>query len=285
MSEQKKGLFIGLAVVDFAYNIFTLPEEDTKLKCNDFYMAFGGPALKAAVIYTANGGKATLVSNIGSSPMGKLIKEYCKEKNIEVIDIAIDDNLPSISTIGIIKEKSTRTILSGQKNVPENAVLPSLEEIKGHTFCLYDCNFESLTPKIINLLEKANIELIIDAGSWKQNVECALDYAHIVISSSRFISPEGEDILALQDKHNISMVAKTNNDKPVFWCAKAKDFMGRGKTWVEPLADVNTLGAGDVLHGAFCFYYYHEKKAFTEALTAAIKYTNKFLKTPEKERI
>ncbi|HHX49038.1 MAG TPA: hypothetical protein GX709_01400 [Clostridiales bacterium] len=282
---KKKGLFIGLAVVDIVYNLTNLPPEDTKIRCDDYYMSFGGPPLKAAAIYAQNGGDATLVSSIGNSKLGKLIKEYCKEKNIKVIDIAKDDKLPSVSAIGIVKENSTRTILSGQKEIPIDIDSLSVEDIKDYDFCLYDCNFPSLTPKIIDLLKKANVELILDAGSWKDNVSYALDYANIVISSSKFISPEGEDILALQDKHNISMVAKTNNDKPIFWCAKSKDFMGRGKLWVEPLENINTLGAGDVFHGAFCFYHYHKGKSFTEALALAIKYTNKFLQTPEEERI
>lgn len=282
---KKRGIFIGLAVVDFVYNLDKLPEEDTKLKCEDYYMSFGGPALKAALVYASLGGKATLISYIGDSDFGMLLKNHCKKKNIDIIDLANDKDLPGMSVIGIVKEKATRTILSGQRSTKGGLALPEPYDLEGYDFCLYDCNFPDKTIEIINLLKEANIELILDAGSWKENIDYALNYAKIVISSSVFASPEGKDILELQDEYNLKMVAKTNNEKPIFWCAKVEHSMGRGKIFVEPIKNISTLGAGDVFHGSFCFYFYQLGEAFSEALVSAIKYTNKFLKTPERERI
>lgn len=48
---------------------------------------------------------------------------------------------------------------------------------------------------------------------------------------------------------------------------------------VAPLHGVNTLGAGDMFHGAFCYYYYNKKQQFSQALKSSRDEVYRLLKS------
>lgn len=269
----KNGLFVGLGGIDMVYYVPNLPPVNAKIKTSAYEVAVGGPALNAAIICAKMGGSATLLTGVGNSPLSSIIKDECEKWDIKLVDIMPDKEKPNVSFVAVDTTRSYRTIVSGQsesmalKNVPPDF----FDEFD---YCLYDCNLPSYTPKLIRSLSAHNIPLVLDCGSWKDNILYALKYADIAISSENFSSPEGEDIFSLGEKSQMKCVAKTRGGNPIM----LMDESGAGNINVEKLENVNTLGAGDILHGAFCHFYFDLEEDFRTALTHASEYSTSYLK-------
>ena len=88
--------------------------------------------------------------------------------------------------------------------------------------------------------------MLVDGGSWKPGLEALLAHADVIVASADFHSPAGDrldDLLSL----GAVWVARSAGAGPVEW--RAADGSSGA---VEPrrVDVVDTLGAGDVLHGA-----------------------------------
>lgn len=90
----------------------------------------------------------------------------------------------------------------------------------------------------------------------------------------KFVSPEGEDIFALKKRYNIKEVAKTRGEKSVLFETEN----GVGEIAVKSRKNVSTVGAGDVSHGAFCYFKFSKNESFKEALTHATEIATNYVK-------
>ena len=263
------GIFIGLAGIDIVhYQNQKLPKEDSKSKTDDFEVYVGGPAANAAITFAQLGGDATLLSCIGNSEIGKALKGMLTRYGVTIIDAISEESMtPNISSIIVNKLNGHRTIISGQKIYNDKAYKVNQNLLSSFDFVLYDCNapqlFESNSENI------SNMNLILDAGSYKTHVPLALNLATEVISSNKFKENQ-LNIIDLKEKYNINFVAKTNGAEPIIYKINEveKGIININKS--DKVID--TLGAGDALHGAYCYYRYQEKLSYLDALTKASEY-------------
>lgn len=251
---NKKAAFIGLTGIDYVYYLDAFPDENSKCKSNDYSKYTGGPAANAAIAYAALGGDATLITAYGNSAESRTITEELESYGVKVVNAAADDALPGISTICITGE-GRRTIISGQSNYDKIDI--SGVELDGYDFVMFDCNQQDVS---LYLLEKTTCDIVLDAGSYKANVERYLEKANIVISSEQFKDGAGRDIFDMPYP-NIAKRAVTRGEKPI----RTMD----GEIVVESVDCVDSLAAGDIFHGAFCYAYYEMEYEFDDALRYA----------------
>lgn len=268
VSQIHRGAFVGLCGLDAVYyGMDGLPEENTKKKISDFNIAIGGPAANAAITYAKLGAEAYLITRIGDSPEGILIKSKLKELNVKIVDLDAGDKELSCNTSFIYVNQSTgtRTIFSGQ-NPPSNSCVADFEDvIKKVDFVLYDGNLPQAENKMISHLECYEKDLVLDAGSFKQGFPECFYRATSVISSETFMDPQGNDVFALQEKYGFSYAAKTRGDQSILY----NDGHTDGEINLSEVKVVDSLGAGDVIHGAFCYFFYVKKMEFKDALEMA----------------
>ena len=263
------GLFVGLAGIDLVYQVDELPKEDNKTKTNKYEIRFGGPAFLAAKTYVSLGGKATLVSCVGHSVLAELIHQECSQLGIILRDLTPHASMPNISSVFLNPRNGTRTICSGQ-NPSRLLRLPTLGDFG---FCLYDGNMPTVNKSLLSALEEECVPLILDCGSWKPGMEEILEFATTAISSETFRSPDGKDIFALGQEYGLFEMAMTRGKKHII-------FMETGERKEIPVVAVehaDTLGAGDVFHGAFCFYRYNESLGLEDSLKKAAKVAHDFV--------
>lgn len=269
----KNGLFVGLGGIDMVYFIDHMPPENDKIKTTKYRIMVGGPALNAAIACAKLGGSATLITGIGNSPLSSVIKDECEKWGIKLVDIMPDKEMPNVSFVAIDLVNSYRTIVSGQKESTTIKKLPS-DFFEGYDYCLYDCNLLSYTKTLVRHLSAHNIPLILDCGSWKDNILYALNYADIAISSEKFVSPEHKDIFMLKEETQMRYVAKTRGGETIQY-----DYDNiKGEVEVTRLENVNTLGAGDVFHGAFCHFFFDCLETFELALKHASEFASNYIK-------
>ena len=249
-----KGCFVGLTTLDYVFYIDSQPQDNAKVKTNDFRRFAGGPAANAAITYSLLGGDATLVTCLGNSAESDYLKRILNGYGVTVLNCSEDDTIPNIAAIAV-DQCGKRRIFSGQ-NQYQRINVPELEK---PDFCLFDLNQQELS---LGILKKCDCEIVVDAGSWKGETAAFLKKATIVIASENFRDPSGHDIFSIKDCVNAKK-AITRGEKPIL--------LTDGEIPVEPVACADTLAAGDIFHGAFCFAYYHKHSDFKAALTFASK--------------
>lgn len=126
------GVFVGLATLDLIQHVSPVPAADAKATASWQQLCGGGPALNAAVTFAALGGRATLVTRLGRSPVADLVRADLAAHAVTVVDMAdradaaadvdaapdgatetaADDYALAVSAIAVDPERGTRQIVS-----------------------------------------------------------------------------------------------------------------------------------------------------------------------------
>ena len=125
----------------------------------------------------------------------------------------------------------------------------------------------------VRLAEKAKklgIPVVFDGGSWKPWLSGLLPYIDYAICSADFMPPDcqnREDVFQYLSLHGILNSAITRGEKSII----IKEKNNISELSVDPVIGVvDTLGAGDAFHGAFCFFLLKHLN-FSSALKEASK--------------
>lgn len=256
-SESKKvpqGYFIGLTTLDYVFYIDSQPGNNEKAKTGHFKRFVGGPAANAAITYSLLGGDAVLVTCLGNTVESGIVEGILNGYGVTVLNCTDDDTMPNIAAI-TVDPSGDRRILSGQ-NQYQDISIPVLEK---PDFCLFDLNQQELS---LGILKDCDCEIVVDAGSWKGETAEFLKRADVVIASENFSDPSGNNIFSIKECVNAKK-AVTRGEKPIL--------LVNGEIPVEAVECVDTLAAGDIFHGAFCYAYYHKHCGFEDALRYASK--------------
>ena len=250
--KNPQGCFVGLTTLDYVFYVDSQPEYNSKVKTNCYKRFVGGPAANAAITYALLGGIATLVTCLGNTVESDFIKETLKGFGVAVLNCTEGEALPNIAAIAV-DQLGNRKIFSGQN---QYAAI-NIPIIDNSDFCLFDLNQQELS---LGILKNCDCEIVVDAGSWKGETAEFLKKANVVIASENFRDPSGHDIFAIKECKNAKK-AITRGEKSIL--------LTDGEIPVEPVACVDSLAAGDIFHGAFCFAYYHKQYDFKSAISYA----------------
>ena len=200
------------------------------------------------------GGNATLVTCLGNTVESDYIIKILNKYGVTVLNCSNDDAMPNIAAIAVDKY-GNRRIFSGQNRY----TIRNVPKLDNPDFCLFDLNQQELS---LDILKNCDCEIVVDAGSWKGETAEFLKKASVVIASENFRDPSGHDIFAIKECVNAKK-AVTRGEKSIL--------LAESEIPVESVACTDSLAAGDIFHGAFCFAYYHKHRGFKEALAFASK--------------
>jgi sugar/nucleoside kinase (ribokinase family) len=264
------GLFIGLSTLDLIYLTKNPPERNQKIVALDQTIAAGGPATNAAVTFSYLGNCANLLSAIGTHPMSQIIRSDLENYAIKSLDLAPNRfELPSVSSIIVTQATGERAIISVNATkfqaTPEQIPLDILQEI---AIVLIDGHQMQVSYAIAQQSKAKKIPIVIDGGSWKEGFESILPYVDYAICSDNFYPPNcqnRQEVFTYLQESGIPHIAITQGDKPIQYLSRGE----KGKIEIPVVKAVDTLGAGDIFHGAFCHYILQNN--FVKALTLAAK--------------
>jgi len=252
-----KGLFIGRSTMDLSYLIEKYPEENEKIFAKRSLLQPGGQAQNAAITFSLLGGESVLISSFGNSSLAKFDKELINNNySIEIIDIAQrkDYDFP-VSSVFVNTSDASRTIVNSAK---ANDIIPvNLSNKIFNDIDLILIDGFNLSEPIIDLIDrhkKLGVKVIMDAGSWKGGMDEYLEKIDIIICSNRFRYPDKnkkETIEYLRSK-GIKTIAFSNEENPLELYEHNKEIISFEVPKIEA---IDTLGAGDVLHGSFCYHF------------------------------
>ena len=263
----------GLATLDVVQVVDAVPGANQKVVAQDLTVTFGGPAANAAATAVALGVPTRLVTALGRSPIADLVREGLADAGVEVVDLLADrPGAPAVSTVLVTRATGERAVVS--VNATATGDLPVADRadelLAGATAVLVDGHHLSAA---VELAARADAPVLLDAGSWKPGLDGLLQHVDHAVLSADFrlpasLVPAGDpdpggapgsvaDLLALVAALGPTFVAQSSGAGPVHVLAPPSTTVhgavapqGVHPPVVPPDEVVDTLGAGDVLHGA-----------------------------------
>ena len=263
-----KGLFVGLVTLDFVYLASNAPQSNQKIVAIDYTVSAGGPATNAAATFSYLGNQANLLGVIGTHPTTELIKADLASCKVEISDLAPYSNqIPPVSSVIITQETGQRAVVSinAVKTQVNNSAIAS-DILNNIDIVLIDGHQMAVGNAIAKEAKTKNIPVVIDGGSWKQGFEDILPSVDYAICSANFYPPNcnnSEQVFAYLSSFGIPHIAITRGEQPILYLSNNKIYT----IDVPTVKITDTLGAGDIFHGAFCHFILF--KSFAEALADA----------------
>jgi len=264
--QTTRGLFVGLMTVDTIYLAEAPPGPNQKLAADDFSLAAGGPATNAAVAFAHLGGEATVLGALGRHALAGLVRTELLGRGIRLLDLKPEEiAAPPLSSVVVSRATGDRAVIS--RNAADRQVsgdeLPA-NAVADADVILVDGHQMALAQALADTAGRP--PLVVDAGSWKPGFEGVLCGADYVIASADFLPPgcrDEQEVLAWLQARGVVHAAISHGGGAIAYSGPE----GSGELAVSVVRVVDTLAAGDFLHGAFCRYC--RDYPFAEALTRA----------------
>ncbi|MCU1681655.1 MAG: hypothetical protein JWQ81_2394 [Amycolatopsis sp.] len=241
-------LLAGLCTVDVVQRVDDFPAPGEKVQSLSVDVAAGGPATNAAVTVSALGGSATLWTVLGTHPLADLARADLAAHGVDVVDAdPAHTDPPALSAVAVRDRDGERTVVSRNAASVTSAAgaVPRLAaELRDVTAVLVDGHYPDLALAAARWGRDRGVPVVLDAGSWKPVLDELLGLVDIAACSAHFRVPGP----SLRER-GVPAVITTAGAGPVRWSAGGKT----GEVPVPRVAAVDTLGAGDVWHGALAF--------------------------------
>lgn len=268
--QKNKGLFIGLTTLDIIYLSPQFPQPNQKVVAQDYTMAAGGPATNAAVTFAHLGNNAHLLSVLGQHPLSNFIKTDLTTYKVKFQDLQHHKTTtPPLSSTITTQGTGERAVISLNAVKSQASLQQIPPDVLDHiNIVLIDGHQMAVSIAIASEAKNRGIPIVLDGGSWKPGLEKVLPFVDYAICSANFYPPSCSHQKEVWDyllATGISHIAITQGEKPLEYSVSGH----RGAIEVPTITPVDTLGAGDIFHGAFSHYILHNN--FVNSLTAATK--------------
>ena len=272
---RRQGLFVGLTTLDLIYRVTKLPNTNQKLVASDYVMAAGGPATNAAITFqhlsqqqshyptqtSSPVNVATILSVVGAHPIGRMVRAEVEQWNVAIADLNPTHPEPvPTSSIMVTEATGERAVIS--LNAVKCMAVPhqipnSVDALWDQLgVILIDGHQMMVGEAIARRAYQDKIPIVIDAGSWKPGFEKVLPYATYVICSANFHPPDCPTTKAVHQflrDLGVPHIAITHGSEPIdYWHNHNEAGSLPQLIAVPSITPVDTLGAGDIFHGAFC---------------------------------
>jgi sulfofructose kinase len=249
-------LCIGMPVRDLTFRIDELPERGFKVNASHFEEICGGNALNGAIGIVRLGGRASICGPMGDAreTSSRYIFEKLAEEGIETGHIVHMAGLVTPISNIMIDPSGERTIVTFRDPELWKVQLPDTDEL------LRDCSAiltenrcaEFCTDLCVEA-RRRGIPVVVDVDRTMSLREGLLTASsHLVFSSEALqatagIADDGEALKKIA-RLTPSFLAGTRGAQGTLWLDEAQNLQ---QTPAFPVHTVDTLGAGDVFHGAF----------------------------------
>ena len=266
-------LCIGMPVRDLTFRVSGVPARGSKENATHFDEICGGNALNAAIGIVRLGGRASICGPMGDAreTSSRFIFEKLAQEGIETKDIVHMPGLVTPISSVMVDPSGERTIVTFRDPALWKVRLPSTDML------LEDCDAiltESRCAEFCTDLcaeaRRRGIPVVVDVDRAMSLREGLLNASsHLVFSSEPLqetadVTDDGQALKKIA-KLTPSFLAGTRGPKGTIWLDEQGNLQ---ETPAFPVHTVDTLGAGDVFHGAFALAI-TENQELREALRFA----------------
>jgi sugar/nucleoside kinase (ribokinase family) len=216
------GLFVGLCTLDVIQLVDHAPGSNEKLTARDQVVAAGGPAANAAVAFSYLGGAATLLTAIGSHPLGVGVAADLNALGVTVSDLAADSaEPPAVSSVLVTASTGERAVASTNATAHRLAPPDDLDALVAACDIVeFDGHHMELAVAAARAARALGRKTLLDGGSWKPGTQDLLPLIDVAVCSADFHPPGTStptDTLRFLREHGVVWAAVSGGADPVVW--------------------------------------------------------------------
>ncbi|MEL6600191.1 MAG: PfkB family carbohydrate kinase [Pseudomonadota bacterium] len=238
---------VGMAVADFVFDVEEMPRTAEKHRATGARIVGGGGAANAAVAISRLGGTAHLAGRLGTDPVGDVIASGLEAEGVDLSQTSRTAGaVSSYSSVFIGRDGERQIVNFRGAGLPDRPAwsTPPVDAV------LVDTRWEAGALEAMNLANTRGVPGVVDA-------EAPVPLPVIAAASHVAFSMQGlVDLTGLTDPEAALRAARVHTPA---WLAVTD---GANGVWTldgdrldhhpaERVAVVDTLGAGDIWHGAF----------------------------------
>jgi sugar/nucleoside kinase (ribokinase family) len=263
-----QGIFVGLSTIDIVYGVDAFPKTNSKAAANSQDVYVGGPATNASFTFAHLGGQASLITAVGRHPLSRMVREELQRYSVHLIDLNPRfDEVPVISSVCVDRKGNRNVVSANAIRVDTPAVEVNAALFKQARIVLVDGHYMQACQAWAKAAREHKTPVALDGGSWKEGTAELLKNVQTAICSADFLPPgckSKEAVIQYLKDAGVSNIAITDGAEPIHFASGSSS----GTLRVPKVEVVDTMGAGDVFHGAYC-YFAAIGHGFVEALAEA----------------
>lgn len=265
-----RGIFVGLSTIDIVYGVDEFPAANAKIAARSQNVFVGGPATNAAAAFAHLGGQAALVTAVGRNALASGIREELQKFSIQLADLHPDfEGIPVLSSVTVDRNGNRSVVSANSMRVPTPPAEVDRSLCGQARIVLVDGHYMQACQAWATAARAQGTPVVLDGGSWKEGTEELLKSVHIAICSADFLPPgcaSRSEVIEFLKNRGVANVAITSGAEPIQFASGQSS----GTIRVPQVEVVDTMGAGDIFHGAYC-YFASSGSGFVEALAEAAK--------------
>ena len=246
---------VGHAVEDHLFRVSEMPAHAVKHQAEDFEIVGGGPAANAAVGIARLGGSVCLAARLGDDAVGVSIISDLEEEGVNCALVRKFPGCKSSLSAVMVDDRGQRMIVNYlDTDLPADPDWLMSNFPSGAKAVLADVRWPEGAEAALNTAREMNIPGILDADH-------PIPKDGRLLSAASHVAFSAQGLCAYADNDNPQSALNAVAEKLNAWCCVTNGEDGvhivhEGRTTHVPAAKVNvvdTLAAGDVWHGAFCY--------------------------------
>lgn len=243
----------GIAVIDYVFRVNDFPAHGKKLSAREFSVVSGGCAANAAVAIARLGGKARLAVPLGDDEIKDTILARLRNEAVDCKNVMALPGVTSPISAVFVDAAGERTIVTHRDARIGGARLPNPDSLfNGAQGVLIDNSLREFVLPIAEAARRRGLTVVLDGDKPVEEHDPLLRIcSHVIFSKVGLCSAAGcddlRDALIRVAGKTDAFIAVTDGANGVLWIAEG----GVHHMPAFHVQVIDTLGAGDVFHGAF----------------------------------
>lgn len=250
---------LGIATLDHIFGVHSLPTEEGKFSATGYLAVGGGVAANAAVTVARLGGAAAFIGCVGDDAAGDQVLEEFAAFDIATDSVQRIANRSTPTSVALVDRDGHRGLVNYVAADFFDRADPELVRVVDDAaVVLVDCRWPAGAVQALGAARRRGIPAVVDvdrpvdADPGTDTGRVLALATHLVYSRDALLGTTGESDIAaaLADaaaRHDAAWIAVTDGERGVSWL-EGDDLHHFPAFQVRA---VDTLGAGDVFHGAF----------------------------------
>jgi sulfofructose kinase len=245
-------LFIGHAYIDVTMLADAMPAGDEKAVARDYAVSFGGNAVTAGFACAKLGHDVHILTTQARDWLGHMFAEMADAYGIRLHPRKVSRSSLSF----VLPNDGKRAILRARD---DNYLQPFVRlDISAARVLHLDGHMADAAIHYARAAREQGVLVSLDGGALRPRIEELIDFVDVAVVSKKLCEQmglsEGEMLTWLKSR-GCRVGAVTVGEKGTFWYEGDGPQQRLPALHVPPELVIDTSGAGDVFHGAYCASY------------------------------
>ncbi len=246
---------VGIAVLDYLFRVESLPAGDGKFYAESYREVGGGVAANAAVAIAKLGGSARYIGRVGADAAGERIVTDLSALGVDVSGVERMAGVASPVSSVLVDASGERVIINyTPPHLFEGGSVAAAQDTVGVDAMLVDVRWPAGAAAALAAAASAGIPSVFDfdrpmadGGAGLINRASHVVFSQDALAATAGTPDAGAGLVRMRDRTSAWLAVTTGGDG-VWWMGGDDEVRHQEAFRVDV---IDTVGAGDVFHGAF----------------------------------